>query len=80
MTFTVTHRALGEPEQAAQTAPTQTGPAAQTRYDGDDTFTLHDSGALIVTRRSGEEIVYAPGTWLAVHKASDGSAAPGTYL
>lgn len=60
--FTVTHTALGGSEALDTTDyPQET-----------DSFAVHDSGALIVSR-STEQVIYAPGTWLRVHQCTAAS-------
>ncbi|MFE3291668.1 hypothetical protein [Rhodococcus sp. NPDC059234] len=69
MAFTVTFR-----------AETAAGGTIEDRYGDDDDFTIHDSGALIVTRPN-EELIYAPGAWIRLHKSSDQSeASAGNYI
>lgn len=49
-------------------------------YTDDDTFVIHESGALIITRPT-EEITYAPGTWLMVRQPNgDALKSTGNYL
>lgn len=57
MAFTVTSRldASGRPVEDS--------------YGDDANFTVHDSGALFVTRPD-EEVIYAPGAWLRIDKSS----------
>lgn len=45
-----------------------------------DSFAVHDSGALVVSR-SSEQVIYAPGTWLRVHQSTDPSSeTSGNYV
>lgn len=68
MAFTVTSRldASGQP--------------TEDHYGNDADFTVHDSGALFVTRPD-EEIIYAPGAWLRIVKSSQHrDTAAGNYI
>lgn len=68
--FTVTHTGLDD-----------SGTVEATDYPQDtDSFAVHDSGALIVSR-STEQVIYAPGTWLRVHQSTTASPdLPGSYV
>lgn len=60
--FTVTHLGLGDSELVEATDYAQET----------DSVAVHDSGALVVSRSTGQ-VIYAPGTWLRVHQTSDTS-------
>jgi hypothetical protein len=69
MTFTVTHRSF---DQLAEFAVTDFG--------GDDSYSIHESGALVIVR-AARELIYAPGSWFLVEREDgqeDGS--PGNYM
>ncbi|QSE87902.1 hypothetical protein JWS13_04610 (plasmid) [Rhodococcus pseudokoreensis] len=57
MTFTVTHRSF---DQLSEFAVTDFGP--------DDSYSIHDSGALVIVR-AHQELIYAPGSWFLVERA-----------
>ncbi|MFZ2177960.1 MAG: hypothetical protein WAW17_28835 [Rhodococcus sp. (in: high G+C Gram-positive bacteria)] len=69
MTFTVTHRSF---DQLAEFAVTDFGP--------DDSYSIHESGALVVVR-AHQELIYAPGSWFLVER-TDGpeGKSPGNYM
>ncbi|MCQ4119198.1 hypothetical protein [Rhodococcus tibetensis] len=68
MTFTVTHRSF---DQLAEFAVTD--------FSGDDTYSIHDSGALVIVR-ADRELVYAPGSWFLVERTDGSDDAPGNYM
>lgn len=69
MTFTVTHRSF---DQLAEFTVTDFGP--------DDSYSIHESGALVIVR-AHQELIYAPGSWFLVERAdSPKGKSPGNYM
>ncbi len=69
MVFTVTHRSFD-----------QLTDFAVTDFGDDDTYSIHESGALVIVR-AAQELIYAPGSWFLVERA-DGQQdqSPGNYM